>query len=185
MTKEIKSIFLVGVTLLLYGVSILISNGAFLFPYPLNPFIFLVISSQFVLWHPKKPIAWIIFFSATMHSLSSMVLWEIILPQHRLTTFVDSPWIDLFQIFYGIGIICWGLLTIRNQKKTLIRLITFIGYLLFTYAELQQFNFISLASVSLVFIMTLLSKSSSPFHLMWLLLAMLKFTTVFTLIANN
>ena len=44
MTKEVRVLFLTVLTLVFYAVSIFLSQGAFIFPFPLNELILLVVS---------------------------------------------------------------------------------------------------------------------------------------------
>jgi len=47
MTSEVRTLFLGILTLVVYAASIFITQGSLIFPFPLNEFIFLAISTQF------------------------------------------------------------------------------------------------------------------------------------------
>ena len=51
MTREARTLFVGTLTLLVYSISIYVSQGSFIFPFPLNEFIFLAIAVQFFLWN--------------------------------------------------------------------------------------------------------------------------------------
>lgn len=185
MTKEVKSLFLVSITLILYSVSIFISSGSIIFPFPLNPFIFLAITIQFAIWHSKAKMPWmIILFVAIAACLSSIIVWEIILPSAQLNSFVSSAWIDFFKIAQGIGILTWGISIARKQDHLKYSFLTVIGLSLVIIGHFQGFNVVELLGLGLITLSTHLNKVYSPFHLLWLLLFVLKLSHVLSLLLN-
>ncbi|MGY8927367.1 MAG: hypothetical protein ACKVJC_08740, partial [Flavobacteriales bacterium] len=54
MQKENKLIFLIALTLTVYATSIYLQQGAFIFPFPLNPILLLLVTARFFFWHKDK-----------------------------------------------------------------------------------------------------------------------------------
>lgn len=109
MTKEQKTLSLVGLTLLIYALGIYFQpGGLFIFPYPINPFIFLAVSLQYTFW---KGVKWLrysfINFIGLLGVLSTQVLWEILLNEQQLGIFLQNPWIDWFLLLFYFGIMVW------------------------------------------------------------------------------
>jgi len=185
MTKEVKSIFLVTVTLFLYGISMLFSNGAVVFPYPLNPFIFIVVAIQFSIWHRQKALAWLIVLTALMSCLGSIIIWETLLPFHRLNSFVETIWLDVFKLLYLIGIVAWGIFTAIQQKSFLYSSLTIAGLISLILGEINENQYLTIFGWLILMISTQIKKVSAPFQLLWLLLFILESTTFITVWLNQ
>ena len=177
MTKEVKTIFLVALSLSVYATFTLIQQGGFVYPYPLNSFVFLAITLQFCFWHRRQVIiALLVSLVGILGVLNNQVFWEIVLSSGDLQNFMKNPMMYWINLAYGLSIISWAMVTFKQQKKVLPSVLTVIAALIFGYG----FFFASEISILISFMILVISISLKPvyqpFHLLWILLLILEAT---------
>lgn len=186
MTKEVRSLFLATLTLTVYAFSIYLSQGAFIFPFPLNEFILLIIAIQFAFWNRKHtlPILYVLGISVFAF-LGNEVYWSFILEDQKMYQFSSLPITDIFNLLSALCIIGFGFYTFLAQKKSISRLCSIFFIILYissiTYLPpiYMFYGFISMA------VGVLIQPVHKPFHLFWILLLILETTKFLTIVLNN
>ena len=106
MTKESRLLYLTGLSLSIFAGWGFFRDGSFIFPFPLNSFVFLAVTFQFTLWHHKKGLPLYLFLvTAIFGVLANPVFWEIIFSHESLEEFAKYPYIFWFQFLYGLGLV--------------------------------------------------------------------------------
>ena len=186
MTKEVRLLFLATLTLAFYGVSIYLSQGAIIFPFPLNELILLIISIQFAIWHRKNKIPTLFILGISLFGfLGNEVYWSFILEDQKMYQFSSLPITDIFNLLAALCIIGFGIYTLLAQNRNIAKLCSILFIILFissiTYLP-SIFLFYSLLSMGVGLIIQPVHK---PFHLFWILLLILETTKFLTIILNN
>ena len=177
MTREVKTIFLVALSLTIYATYTLIVQGGFVYPYPLNSFIFLAIALQFSFWHRRQAvIALPVILVGILGVLENQIFWEMVLSTEDLEKFMHQPAIQWINLAYGLSIISWGMVTFWKQKEILPSILTIIGVLLFVYGFFFAPDIYILLSFVAIVISNTLKPVNQPFHLLWVLLLVLEGT---------
>ena len=187
MTSEVRTLFLGILTLVVYAASIFISQGSFIFPFPLNEFIFLAISAQFffVNWKGNK---WAGFFSVSAGVcgvLSTQFFWTFLYEQERMMEFMNGLTTDYFLLaFYGFVLI-GGIATMIKQRKGVALLLSGFFLIAFVSGVFLNHPLLLLLAYGSMVASTQITKVFSPYHLLWVLLFVLKLTEWLTFILNS
>lgn len=185
MTREIRTLFLAGLTLVIYAVSIFLDKGAFLFPFPLNEVLFLAISIQFFYWN-RRPIApgIISILAGLLWVLSNQFFWEIILPHEQTASFLAGSTTDwLLTAFYTILLIAGSIASIRQKSLTGVILGVLFASLL-VFSILWGEHWALLAALVCMTTSVLIKPTFVPYHLLWPLLLFLEATKWISLVVN-
>jgi hypothetical protein len=179
MSREVRTVVLAALTLFFYGLTGYFKSGDFIFPFPLNDFIFLAVVIQFAFWHMKQYRIPILLFLITsiLGVAGNQVLWEIILPNEVLETFLNEPWIGLFETCWIGGMMTTGIYFAYHQKNLIGGLSSILGVAsigLGTYLVDQS---IFVTGASLLVISSLIKPIFKPIQLIWLLFFILELTT--------
>lgn len=186
MTKEVRLLFLAGLTLCVYAISIYLSQGAFIFPFPLNELILLIISIQIAYWHRKNKIPALYILGISIFAfLGNEIYWSFILEDQKMYQFSSLPITDIFNLLSALCIIGFGVYNSLAQKNNIAKLCSILFVILYissiTYLP-SIFFFYALISMS---IGLLIQSVHKPFHLIWFLLLILESTKFLTLTLNN
>lgn len=170
MTREGRAITLAGLTFFMFALSILLTNGGFVFPYPLNEFVLLIVSSLFLLWHPRKgALPYLFFFSALAGVMASKFLWEIVFSLEQLEEFYSYTVVDWALLTSGVFLLAAMLVFLTSYRewylKALVALCTGVYVWAFITNELKLY---CLAFLGFVIVGTL-KPVRKPFHLIWIL----------------
>lgn len=186
MTKEVRLLFLATLTLTFYAISIYLTQGSIIFPFPLNGIILLIISIQFAYWHWRNKIPALFILGISIFGfLGSEVYWSFILEDQKMYQFSSLPVTDIFNLLSALCIIGFGVYTFLAQKKTISRLCSIFFIILYissiTYLPpiYMFYGFIFMA------ISILIHPVHKPFHLFWILLLILETTKFLTIVLNN
>ncbi len=88
MTREERAVAIAGLTFFLFGLSIFMSDGSFVAPWPLNEFVVLTVSFNFVIWHFRSGVLPYLFFASALAGvLGSYVFWETVLSVQEFDRF--------------------------------------------------------------------------------------------------
>jgi small-conductance mechanosensitive channel len=182
MTRESRLLYLTGLTLFLFAGWGYLSNGSFIFPFPLNPFIFLIVVFQFTWWHYKRGLPIFLFlFTALTGVLSQPFFWEVVLSLDSLQNFAKIPVMVWFEFFSAVGLVASAIYLLNRQKSHFTSLITTAGILLYAFGFLYNYTASSVINVSfelagfgLIALSVLIRPTYQPFHLLWILLFILE-----------
>jgi len=182
-----RTVFLSILTLIIYVLGIYFQpNGVILFPFPIYPAIFLVVSTVYFLVEKKKD-KWsvILLISGILHLLSSFYLWEIFLSHNALEAFIELPIIDLTLLLAKLTLLAWLLFQFSvKQTKALIFFSLLSGGLFLTSVSISDKR-IELASFILFLILSFLNTASNAIKAIIGLLAFLSFSEWLTFYLNN
>ncbi len=175
MSKEHNSVFIGILITLVYAFTMWIEKGVFLYPFPLNEFIFLFVSAQIIrlnfLKHPS--IALISGITALFYLVSSPFFWGFFLDEIYLNIFIEDGLFDLIKFLYFLSTFFWMIFTLQNicGRKKYIFYSVLIPIFIISIFILQQE--LSVLSILLVSIISLIYNLKVPFNLLWVLLAYL------------
>ena len=105
MATEKRTIFLACVTLTVYALSGLLQQGKFLYPFPLNEFIFFGISAYIAIrnFKQQKPLYTLLILAAISFVASRSYNWNLILSSESMERLDHGYTTDVFYVlFYGI-----------------------------------------------------------------------------------
>jgi hypothetical protein len=118
MNRERRSLFLVVLTLVTYGLSIFFDHGSFILPFPIFDFILLIVSLQFAFWNWRDILSfrkwyfYVYFIAILTKILTNQLLWSFFLDDQDLTIFNNELWIDTFRLAFFVEILliffCWS-----------------------------------------------------------------------------
>ena len=134
MNREKRTIFLVVLTLVTYGISIFLDKGSFILPFPIFDFILIVVALQFAFWNWRDIFTFrkwyfYLYFLAILVKLSTnQILWSIILDDKDLAIFNETLVLDTLRLVHLIllflSILCWSFveklkykLILKNRQK--------------------------------------------------------------------
>jgi hypothetical protein len=185
MTKEIRLIFLAALTLVFYALSIYLSEGALIFPFPLNEAILFIVALQFAYWNRKNAkLSLLIVVIGLFSFLGNEVYWSFILGDQQMHQFSESIATDIFQLIAAFSLLVFAFLTLKEQKNKIAQLFTVIFILIFmgsiSYLS-PSFVFLGLCFMATSIIINPVLK---PFHLIWIALLILESTKFLTLLIN-
>ncbi len=187
MTREVRALFLAILTLVVYAVSIFISSGALIFPFPLNEFIFLALSLQFLWWNRTEG-KWIGMYASMTGIcavMSTQFFWSFIYGHGTLEFLMESPVTDFFLLGCYVLLLVGGMFTIFKQSTTLATLLGICFVLLFSIGVVINSAPLLLIAYATMTVSTQITKVYAPFHLLWILLFILKATEWITFLVNN
>lgn len=186
MTKEARLIFITALTVIFYALSIYLTQGAFIFPFPLNEAILLIVVLQYSYWHRAKRMLSLLILSIGVFSfLSNEVYWSFVLNDTQMHQFSNALYTDVFALLAALSILVFALLTLKHQKQILAQICTvlfiagFIGSISFLP---PNYTFLSLLMMATGVIINPVLK---PFHMIWWLLLILEASKFITLFINN
>ena len=119
MNREEKTVFLGTLIPIVYGSWVFLDKGTFIFPFPLNEPIFLIISFQFLIWHLKSDkIKYGLFFLTALFGLiASDFFWTIFFDGKTYEQLMLSPLTDLFKLIQLVGLGVSLIFEIKNDSR--------------------------------------------------------------------
>lgn len=177
MTKESRLLYLAGLTLSIFAGIAFLNDGSFVFPFPLNPFVFFFVTIQFMWWHHRKgfPI-YVFLITAIFGVLASPAFWEILFSIETLDTFKNTPWMYWFQFLNVFGLIISAFYLISKQKRHFTSLLTAAGMLLFSAGFYMSIKHYTIVGFGLIALSVLIRPTYKPLHFLWILLFILQLT---------
>lgn len=187
MTREVRTLFLGILTLVVYAASIFISQGSFIFPFPLNEFIFLAVSIQFLFlnWKKNRGPGLLAISAGICGVLSTQFFWTFILSQERMIEFMKGLTTDYFLLAFYALIVVAGVGTMLKQKKGIPLILSAMFLLAFVAGVLLNHSLLLLIAYACMIASTQVKKVYVPYHLLWVLLFVLELTKWLTFILNN
>jgi hypothetical protein len=186
MTKEVRLLFLATLTLTFYAISIYLTQGSIIFPFPLNGIILLIISIQFAYWHWRNKIPALFILGISIFGfLGSEVYWSFILEDQKMYQFSSLPVTDIFNLLSALCVVGFAIYTLLAQKNNFAKFCSILFVILYissiTYLP-SVFLFYGLISMT---ISVLIQAVYKPFHLFWILLLILESTKFLSIALNN
>ncbi len=175
MSKEQRAVFIGVLITLVYPFTIWLEKGVFLYPFPLNEFIFFIVSTQIIYLNFKKHqlVALLSGIAAFFYLLSSPFFWTFVLDQISISDFLEGGFYELIKLLYFLSLLFWMLFTLKDIKGSkryffyATLLAVFISSLFFWTEVLGDIGILVVAIISLIFSL------KKPFDLLWVLLAYL------------
>lgn len=171
MNREERAVAITSLTFFMFGLSIFLSEGSFVVPFPLNEFALLIVSFLFMVWHPKKgALPYLFFGSAVAGVLTSKVLWESLLSNQDLYEFFeDYTVINLAYLTQAVLLVSSMFFFLAAFREWYFKTIVFVAIAIFGYGfMIYNANFMLVAFIILM-VVNILKPTRKPFHLMWVL----------------
>jgi hypothetical protein len=191
MNREKRTIFLVVLTLVTYGISIFLDKGSFILPFPIFDFILIVVALQFAFWNWRDIFTFrkwyfYLYFLAILVKLSTnQILWSIILDDKDLAIFNETLVLDTLRIVHlmllFLSILCWSFVEKLKYKLTAAILFTLIYFSGFT----DQTYWLSYISIPLFATYVLYQKPKNSLTYLLLLNGILDLLSLFMLMMVN
>ena len=187
MTQEAKTLFYGILTLVMYAASIFFTQGAFIFPFPLNEFVFLVIALSFLVlnWHKHKWVGMLPVVAGICGVLSTQIFWTFIYDQLEMIEFMKGLTTDYFLLAFYVLILIAGIATLIKQRTTLALVLGCIFLCAFVLGVLYNHPLFLLLAYASMIVSTQIRHVYAPFHLLWILLFALKLTEWLTFFLNS
>lgn len=186
MTREARTIFVSVLTMILFAVSMFISQGSLIFPFPLNEFVFLAVAVQFFFWNSKThPIAGITaIVGGIIAVLSTQFFWTFFYSPEEMMTFMDGLTTDYLQIGFYLIVFIAIVATFLKQNNTPAIFLSILSLIPFVLAAWSYNSFFFMLSYGLMVASTQVKTVYAPYHLLWVLLFALETTECLTVILN-
>ncbi|MDG1331333.1 MAG: hypothetical protein P8P74_03330 [Crocinitomicaceae bacterium] len=187
MTSEVRTLFLGILTLVVYAVSFFISDGSLIFPFPLNEFIFLAISIQFLYsnWTENRLAGFLPVIAGICWVLSTQFFWSFFHTQEQMLEFMDGLTTDYFLIAFYALILIGGIATMIKQRSGIALVLTGVFAIAFVTGVILNDSLLLLLGYGSMLASTQIKKVYAPYHLLWILLFVLKLTEWLTFFLNS
>lgn len=171
MNREERAVALAGLTFFMFGLSVLLKDGAFVVPFPLNEFALLIVSFLFMIWHPKKgALPYLYFGSALAGVLGSKVFWETVLSMENLITFYeDYTVVDLANLTQGVLLVSAMIVYFISYREWYFKMVILTAIVLYGYGFVVGIPNYMLLSFIVLMVLNILKPVRQPFQLMWVL----------------
>jgi hypothetical protein len=170
MTRETRAVALAALTFFMFALTVFLTDGSFVFPFPLNEFALLIVSFLLVWWHPKKGLLpYLLLTSALCAALGTRFFWETVMSYEELVRFMDLTVIDWARFSAGIFLIAAMFYFFSSYKQWYFKaaVALAIGLYIWGFAT-TGWGLYGLAFVLLTAISTL-KPVQRPFHVIWTL----------------
>ena len=185
MTREVRSVFLAILTLLVYTGMLLIDYEVILFPFPLNETVFLIVATQFAFWNFKsnKLQYSLILATSLLGFISAPFVWSFISDLAILQLVSDSALLDVLKLANLIVFITWlSVFIIKSKVKyKFYYYFTILGFLLISVYAAN--GVLETIAFSVIAFYATYYKPHPPIYLLWILYAFLQLMKTVTLYA--
>jgi hypothetical protein len=184
MSKEQRAVFIGILITLVYALTMWIEKGVFLYPFPLNEFIFFVVAALFIRLNYSKnsTISLIAGITALFYLLSSPFFWGFFFDEIKLDIFLEAGIYDLLKFLHSTSVIFWMIFTlngIQGKKRYLYYAILAPVFVLSLFVLPQELGLLGILSAAIISLIYGLKK---PFDSLWVLfsyLSLMKFLVFF------
>lgn len=181
MIKEAKTVAIASMILLLFALMTLFSQGGLVFPFPLNETIFFVVATRFLLWHPKKKaVPYLFFVSSIFAVLGAEFFWEIFMSAERLYEFYQYPVTDWSRLLSLVFLVWASIYFLRSAKIWYAVTLLTLGVATYVFGMVINTIHLQIIGLGIIVGSNILRPVLPPFHLIWVLLFVLKGTEWFT-----
>lgn len=187
MTREARAVFLGILTLIAYAVFIFVDQGSFIFPFPLNEFIFLIISAQFLWWNKRTHLwAGVLSIAAGITAvLSTQFFWTFIYGPENMMHFMEGLTTDRFTLVFYVLVLTGAIATMVQQKRGIALVFSGLFLVAFIAGVILNNLTLFLLGYGLMVASIQITKAFAPYHLLWVLLFVLKLTEWLTFSLNS
>lgn len=186
MTKESRAVAIAALTLFMFALYGFLKDGSVIFPFPLNEFIFLVVSFQFLIWHYKRgwlPVLFVI--SGIAGVLGTQFLWEIIYPARELEIFMGYSIVDWARLISKVFLFATALHFVKAHKQWYYKAFFVIGVLIQGYGVvMNDLNFLVIGLL-IVLLSNSIKPVLQPFQWIWTLAFILEGSKWLTMFIMN
>tara|TARA_R110002072_G_scaffold10821_1_gene49990 strand:- start:639 stop:1196 length:558 start_codon:yes stop_codon:yes gene_type:complete len=174
MLKEDRLIFIVTLTLVVYASSIYLNQGAFIFPFPFNNIILLLVGFQFFFWNRKLGFpALLLLLIGLFAALGTKYYWSTFLSYEAMVSLDKSLITDVFLLCSYFCIILFAISSSLRQKTWVTLILTALFCTLFIYGQIFGELLFVIISYLIMIISNLYKPVFQPLHLIWILLFIL------------
>ena len=175
MSKEQRAVFIGVLITLVYPATLWIEKGILVYPFPLNEFIFFVVSAQviFLNYKERKSTAFISGLTALFFLLTSPYFWTFFLSDFTISRFLDGGIYEMVKLSYHILLLIWMVHTIIDINGTKKYIVLFVLTSMFLISPIFWLPLIGTSAVIGTAIVASIYQLKKPFNLLWLLLAYL------------
>jgi len=187
MTREARAIFLSTLTLVVYAGLIFINQGSFVFPFPLNEIVFLGVSLQFFWWNGRanKWAGILVSVAGICGVLSTQFFWTFFYGTKTMEFLTESMTTDYFLIAFYVLILIGGIATMARQKRGIALLFSAFFVLAFISGVFLNNSLLLIVAYGFMITSTQLAKAFAPYHLLWVLLFILKLMVLLTFVLKT
>ncbi len=175
MGREARIVFLSLLTILLYGIIILIEKGFLVLPFPLFDSIVFIVGLRFLFWadNRKKRLVLGLFLSALLFAIASKpFVLEIFINGQDLEIFQASIWPDVFKLVQLLLLIVFFGALIRPKKMQEWIIFSLLLGLLVA-SQIPMIAFLAYLPFSVLVLHLYLSKTMLPIYYLFILKASL------------
>ncbi len=173
MGREARIVFLSLLTILLYGLIILLEKGFLVLPFPLFDSIVFIVGIRFLFWaeDQKTRVILGLFLSAILFAIASKpFVLEIFINGQDLEIFNASIWPDVFKLVQLLLLIVFFGALIRPKK--ILEWLSFCSLLaLLIASQMPMIAFLAFIPFSVLVIYLYLSKAMLPIYYLFILKA--------------
>jgi len=177
MGREARIVFLSLLTILLYGLIILLEKGFLVLPFPLFDSIVFIVGIRFLFWAEdrKTRVVLGLFLSAILFAIASKpFMLEIFMNGQDLEIFIASIWPDVFKLVQLLLLIVFFGALIR-PKKMPERIFFSLLLALLIASQIQMIAFLTFLTFSVMVIYLYLRKAMLPIYYLFILKASFDF----------
>ena len=175
MRREARIVFLSLLTILLYGLIILLEKGFLVLPFPLFDSIVFIVGIRFLLWadNRKTRVVLGLFLSAILFAIASKpFVLEIFINGQDLEIFNSSIWPDVFKLVHLLLLIVFFGALIRPKKMQEWIFFSLLLALLIA-SQIPMLTFLTFVPFSVLVLYLYRSKAMLPIYYLFILKASL------------
>jgi len=175
MGREARIVFLSLLTILLYGLIILLEKGFLVLPFPLFDSIVFIVGIRFLFWADNRKTRLVLglFLSAILFAIASKpFVLEIFMNGQGLEIFIASIWPDVFKLVQLLLLIVFFGALIRPKK--MLEWVSFCLLLaLLIASQMPMIDFLAFIPFSVLVLYLYLRKAMLPIYYLFILKASL------------
>ncbi|TNF48385.1 MAG: hypothetical protein EP305_05640 [Bacteroidetes bacterium] len=175
MTRDERTVSLAVLLLIVYAVLNFVQSGMLIIPFPLNEVIFFMVTIIFAIRHYKYSFFTALFSCcyAVLAMLTSEFFWSFFMSEEQFDRFFQSSSPDVIALMSNVVLLIWsGVQLIRPENK-LRSAFFLLFFLLMSSALILSEPILMIITLLIPFTLQFKYKDLAPFHMLWLLQAVL------------
>lgn len=175
MTRDEKTVLLAAIIPIIYAVIMFLEKGMFIFPFPLNEVIFAAVSIIFAIRLRNYYMLQVSFSVAyaLFNLLSVEFVWTLFLDGEQMHNLIESGSLDLIKLISVILLVIWGGISLVRAEDRVRSLFFVVFFAFLASATVFHQPLLGIIACLVPFGAAFRYKDLFPFHLLWLLLAIL------------
>lgn len=176
MTKEGRVVALALTTIFMYGLSMFLTHGTFIFPFPLNEVIFFIATLLIGYESYKSEKLLTIFFGlfAISKLFSGTFIWSFFTSHQVIEKIANSPTTDISRLLSLVLVIILFYLTFKKGKGDWVKNSFLIPTLMLTLSAIFSWYWLEIITFGMLFIFALYHLKSHKIFNLWILLFVLE-----------